>query len=71
MTRFEQLSQDLRGAVAEDGIEQKTRVLEQGRQDGYFDGLSPDEIYVIKTLRSDVMRTRYEVGLEQAQLQPA
>jgi hypothetical protein len=71
MTKFEQLSQELRRAVAEDAIEQKTRVLEKSKLDGYFDGLNPNEVIVIKTLRSDVMRTRYEVSLEQTQLQPA
>jgi hypothetical protein len=65
--KFEQLSKRLRAAVSSDDLTDMTRALEEGKSEGYCDGLTDDQTYVLKTIRSDIWRTRAELSILQAQ----
>lgn len=67
MTKYEQLKQHLINAVASNDVTEKTRALEENALPGYFDGLSEIEIMNLKTIRSDIWRTRAELYISQAQ----
>ena len=70
MSRYEQLREKLAKAVATDDVVEKTASLEESSAVGYFEGLTDLEILRLKTIRSDIWRTRMEVALEQV-AQPA
>jgi hypothetical protein len=67
MTKYEQLRQHLIGAVMSDDVTEKTLALEENAIPGYFDGLNEIEIMNLKTIRSDIWRTRAELYIAQAQ----
>ncbi len=69
-SRYEQLRDSLAKAVAVDDVIEKTASLEKSSEVGYFDGLTDLEILNLKTIRSDIWRTRMEVALEQTIQQP-
>ncbi len=49
-------------------IAEKTRALEENKAEGYYDGLTENQIINLKTIRSDIWRTRLEVYMEHHQL---
>ncbi len=62
---FENLREELTRAVLSNDVDEKTRALEEGETAGYFDGLTELEVISLKTIRSDIWRTRLEVYAEQ------
>jgi hypothetical protein len=75
MTPFENLKKRIARVVANDSIEDKTVLLEESKQPGFFDGFDEIQVMVLKTGLSDVWRTRLEVAAKQRArqkvLQPA
>jgi hypothetical protein len=65
MTNYEQLRKRLSYAVAVDDIEEKTRALEEVQAPRFFDGLSEIEVMKLRTIVSDIWRTRLEVSFQE------
>jgi hypothetical protein len=58
MTPFENLKKRIARVVASDSIEDKSVLLEESKQTGFFDGVDEIQVMVLKTGLSDVWRTR-------------
>jgi hypothetical protein len=65
MTAFENLKKRIARVVASDSIDDKTVLLEESKQPGFFDGFDGIQVMVLKTGLSDVWRTRLEVAAKQ------
>jgi hypothetical protein len=65
MTPFENLKKRISRVVASHSIEDKSVLLEESKQAGFFDGFDGVQVMVLKTGLSDVWRTRLEVAAEQ------
>lgn len=67
MTRFQEIRQEFEQAVGSLSISDKTAMLEKSRVVGFFEGFTEDQIYALKTIRSDIWRTRVELSIEESQ----
>jgi hypothetical protein len=67
MSHFESIRQQLIEAVLSESTAVKNAVLEESSAAGFFDGFNQDELFVLKTIRSDIWRTRAELYISQAQ----
>jgi hypothetical protein len=65
MTAFENLKKRIARVVASDSVDDKSVLLEESKQPGFFDGFDEIQVMVLKTGLSDVWRTRLEVAAKQ------
>jgi hypothetical protein len=68
MTPFKILKKRIAQAVSSEDIEdieEKTALLEESKQPGFFDGFDEIQVMVLKTGLSDVWRTRLEMAAKQ------
>jgi hypothetical protein len=54
MTAFENLKKRIARVVASDSVDDKSVLLEESKQPGFFDGLDEIQVMVLKTGLSDV-----------------